>query len=168
MGRFIILHPAGRRSFFACTDFDDILHVVNEDFAVTDVTGVKRFLRRFDDRADRNLRDDDLHLYLRQQVCFYERAAVVFRLALLNAAAKNVLMVMPVMPSSSIAVFRASNLDSLQMISDLGELGGGAVDSVEGGDTLDGNGLGGGHTASDGHGGVGLHGGGIRQHSEAA
>ena len=33
---------------------------------------------------------------------------------------------------------------------------------------LDGNGLGGGHTASDGHGGVGLHGGGIRQHSEAS
>ena len=49
----------------------------------------------------------------------------------------------------------------------LGELGGGAVGSVEGGDTLDGNGLGGGHTASDGHGGVGLHGGGIRQHGEA-
>ena len=46
-------------------------------------------------------------------------------------------------------------------------LGGGAVGSVEGGDTLDGNGFGGGHIADDGCGSVGLHGGGIRQHGEA-
>ena len=74
---------------------------------------------------------------------------------------------MPVMPMLQHSCFQGLKLGFLADDLHLGELGGGAVGSVEGGDTLDGNGLGGGHTASDGHGGVGLHGGGIRQHSEA-
>lgn len=76
--------------FLTGTDFDDILYAIDEDLAVTDMTGIEYLLRGFDDTSDRNLGDDNLDLYLGQQVRFDHDAAVILGLTLLDSAAEYV------------------------------------------------------------------------------
>ncbi len=64
-------------TLFSGSHFDNVFNVVNEYLAVADVSGVKRFLRRFDQKSNRNLADDNLHLDLWQQVGLKGNAAVV-------------------------------------------------------------------------------------------
>ena len=64
--RFLFDILQGGKAFLAGADLDDVLHIVNEDLAVADMTGIQRLFRRFDDRSHRHLADYDLNLYLRQ------------------------------------------------------------------------------------------------------
>mgnify|MGYP006987338548 CR=1 FL=1 len=59
--------PAGHQAFCAGTNLYDILHIVNEDLAVTDMTGIQNLLDRFNNGFNRNLGYNNLHLHLRQQ-----------------------------------------------------------------------------------------------------
>src|SRR5699024_1866315 len=75
---------------FAGADLDDVLDVVDEDLAVTDVAGVKGPLDGLDQRLDRDLADDDVNLDLRQQPRADRTAAEVDGMPLLGAVAEDV------------------------------------------------------------------------------
>ena len=49
-------------AFLTGTNLDDVFHIVNEDLAVADMSGVKDFLRRLNDASYRHLADYDLNL----------------------------------------------------------------------------------------------------------
>ena len=91
--------------FLAGPYFDYLCHVVDEDLSVSDMAGVQRLLRRFDNRIYRYLADDNFYFHFRDQVCIQLNAAVFFSRALLYAAAHNLS-----------DVLSASNLDSLQIM----------------------------------------------------
>ena len=57
---FVVLQ--GVEAFCAGTNLNDVLYVVDEDLAVADVAGIQNLLDDLNDRLDRNLGDNDLHL----------------------------------------------------------------------------------------------------------
>ena len=57
----------GVESFLTCSYFDDVLYIVDEDLAITDMTGVKYFLCGIDNSLYRYSRYHDIHLDLREQ-----------------------------------------------------------------------------------------------------
>ena len=85
---FVVLQ--GVKAFCAGTNLNDVLYVVDEDLAVADVAGIQNLLDDLNDRLDRNLGDNDLHLELREQGYIDLSAAVILGSALLYAAADNV------------------------------------------------------------------------------
>ena len=56
-----------REVLFAGADLDDLRYVVDEDLAISDVTGIQSLLRCRDDLFYRNLGNDHLNLYLRKK-----------------------------------------------------------------------------------------------------
>ena len=79
--------------FFTSTDLDDFIHVVDEDLAVADMTGIERLLSGIYHFFHRDFADDHFHLDLRQQGCIHLNAAVAFTGALLELEGNAVRMV---------------------------------------------------------------------------
>ena len=77
-------------ALLARANLNDVLNIVDKNLAVAYMSGIKRFLRRLDNGADGNLAYDHLYLHLGQKARLQLNAAVIFGLALLNAAAHNV------------------------------------------------------------------------------
>ena len=69
-------------ALLAGTDFYNILNVINKDFSVADVTGIKNLFRCFDNASDRNLAYNNVKLNLRKERRLNLNAAVELRLAL--------------------------------------------------------------------------------------
>ena len=76
-------------ALFPRADFHHIFHIIDKNFAIPDMAGIKDFLRRIDHAADRHLADNDIDLHLGQKIRFYRSAAIVLRLALLCAVAQD-------------------------------------------------------------------------------
>ena len=87
MGSLFVLQSG--IAFFAGANLDDILDVVDKDLAVADVSGVQGLLGGRDSVCHGNLADDRFHLDLGKQIQVHRNAAIVFRAALLDAAAEN-------------------------------------------------------------------------------
>ena len=77
-------------TFFAGSHFNDILNIVDEDLAITEVTGVEDTLRSIDNLSYRNLADDHIDLDFWHQVGFDFDASVHFLMTLLHAITHNV------------------------------------------------------------------------------
>ena len=82
---FYILQCSG--IFFAGADLYDSVNIVYKNLAIADVTGKEYLLCSCNDGINRDLADDNLDLYLRQQGCIDFCTTVHFACTLLDAAA---------------------------------------------------------------------------------
>ena len=77
-------------AFLSGANLHYVLNIGNKDLAIADMSGVEDLLSGFNDAANRDFADYNFNLYLGQQIDFDRNAAIIFRLALLGAAAQNV------------------------------------------------------------------------------
>ena len=82
---FYILQCSG--IFFSGADLYDSVNIVYKNLAIADVTGKEYLLCSCNDGINRDLADDNLDLYLRQQGCIDFCTTVHFACTLLDAAA---------------------------------------------------------------------------------
>ena len=82
---FYILQCSG--IFFAGADLYDSVNIVYKNLAIADVTGKEYLLCSCNDGINRDLADNNLDLYLRQQGCIDFCTTVHFACTLLDAAA---------------------------------------------------------------------------------
>ena len=75
--------------FLAGADLDHAGHVVDKDLAIADMAGVQGLLGGLHHSVYADAGDDDFHLDLGQQGGIHRHAAVLFRRALLDAAAHD-------------------------------------------------------------------------------
>ena len=70
-------------------NFDHILHVIQKDFSIANMTGIKHFLSGIDDTTHRHLAYDNVHLHFGKQRRFDGNATVVLGLPLLGSTAHH-------------------------------------------------------------------------------
>ena len=72
-------------AFLTGTDLDHVLNIIDEDFAVADISGIQRLLNGLDQGLDRNTADNDIDLDFRQQAGGNRSSSEVESVALLGA-----------------------------------------------------------------------------------
>ena len=114
---FYILQCSG--IFFAGADLYDSVNIVYKNLAIADVTGKEYLLCSCNDGINRDLADDNLDLYLRQQGCIDFCTRYISPAPFWMPQPITCVMVIPVTPRSFNAVFSASKRDSFAMMTTL-------------------------------------------------
>ena len=79
-----------QETFLAGTDLDNVFDIVNEDFTITDLTGMKNFLGSINNLLNRYKTYNDLNLNLRTEVHVNLNTTIVGWSTLLNTTSHNV------------------------------------------------------------------------------
>ena len=77
-------------TFLAGTNLHNVFYIVYEDLPIADMTGIKNFLCSVNNTPHRNLADNDIHLYFRQEIRFHRNTTIVFGTTTLYATTKDV------------------------------------------------------------------------------
>lgn len=97
----------GGEPFFPRADLDDVVHGRDENLSIAVTTGVERFLGSVDDRADRDGGDHDVDLYFGRRRAGTLAPRYISRYPRWIPNPLTSVAVNPVMPISSMAVFKA-------------------------------------------------------------
>ena len=76
------------KTAFPGSYLNNFLYIIDKDFSISDVTGVKRLFCRLHNSAHRYCADNNFYLDLRKKREVYWYTAVIFRISFLCATAK--------------------------------------------------------------------------------